>query len=74
MEAIEPEEGRYNCEPLDKAIDVTCKAEKYVMLRVTGGINTPAWVYQAGAKPFDFRNTNLAHPENYPTHLRMPIP
>jgi hypothetical protein len=37
-------------------------------------MNTPAWVYQTGAKAFDFSNTNLAHPENYPINLRMPIP
>jgi hypothetical protein len=71
---IEPEEGHYNWEVIDKAVEITSKAGKKAMLRVTAGINTPAWVYQAGAQPFEFPKTDLAHPENYPANLRMPLP
>jgi hypothetical protein len=71
---IEPKEGQYNWESIDRAIDVTASAGKKVMLRVVAGANTPDWVYQSGAKPFDFSNTDLAHPGNHPQNLRMPLP
>ena len=71
---IEPQEGQCNWEVIDKAIELTSNAGKKVMLRVVSGINTPEWVYQAGAKPFDFSNIDLAHPENFQKNMRMPVP
>jgi hypothetical protein len=44
------------------------------MLRVVAGVNSPDWLEQAGAKRFDFRNTDLAHPQNYRQNLRMFVP
>jgi hypothetical protein len=71
---IEPREGQYNWELMDKVLQATSTAGKKVMLRVTAGMFTPDWVYQAGAKPFDFSSTDLAHPENYRGTTKMPIP
>jgi Beta-galactosidase len=71
---IEPQEGQFSWSTIDKVLEVTSRAGKKVMLRVVAGINSPEWIYQARAKPFEFQNSNLAHPENYPTNLRMPIP
>lgn len=71
---IEPEEGRYQWEFIDKAIELSSKAGKQSMLRVTAGINTPEWVYRAGARPFDFSNSDLSHPEAFGKDLRMSIP
>jgi hypothetical protein len=71
---IEPQEGQYNWQAIDKAIEVTRKAGKKVILRIVAGVHTPEWVYQAGAKPFDFGNADLLHPEAYEKTLRMPIP
>jgi hypothetical protein len=71
---IEPADGQYNWSPVDEAIAVTSKAGKKVMLRIIAGINSPDWVYRAGAKPFDFRNTDLRHPENHRPEMRMPVP
>jgi Beta-galactosidase len=71
---IEPQQDQYNWQPIDKAIEVSSKAGKKVMLRVIAGINTPEWVYQSGANPFYFSNTDLGRSENYPSSLRMPIP
>jgi hypothetical protein len=71
---VEPREGQYNWELIDKALQVSRNAGKQVMLRVTAGMFTPDWVYQAGAKPFDFSNTDLAHPQNAPQTTKMPIP
>jgi hypothetical protein len=73
-QTMEPREGQYNWQLTDKALEVSSKAGKQVMFRVTAGINTPEWVYQAGAKPFDFSNTDLAQSENFPGRLRMPLP
>ena len=71
---IEPGEGEYNWELIDKALQVTSNAGKKIMLRVTAGMFTPDWVYQAGVKPFEFSNTDLAYPENFPKTTKMPIP
>jgi hypothetical protein len=71
---IEPAEGQYNWSPVDHAMAITSKAGKKVMLRLTAGISSPEWVYRGGAKPFDFRNTDLRHPENHPPDMRMPVP
>jgi hypothetical protein len=71
---LEPQAGQYNWAPIDHALAVTGNAGKKLMLRVVAGINSPEWVYQGGAQAFDFSNADLAHPSNYPTHLRMPIP
>ncbi len=71
---IEPQEGQYHWDRIDRALEMTSNAGKKVMLRVIAGINSPEWVYQAGAKPFEFSNQDLAHPDNYRASLRMPIP
>jgi len=71
---VEPSEGRFNWELIDRAIEVSSQAGKKVMLRVVAGVNTPAWVYQSGAQPFVFSNTDLHNPGNRPQELQMPIP
>jgi hypothetical protein len=71
---IEPQEDQYHWQPIDTAIAVTSGSGKKVMLRVVAGLNSPDWLYNAGAKPFEFRNTDLAHPQNYRDNLRMFIP
>lgn len=71
---IEPADGQYNWSLVDQAIAITSKAGKKVMLRIVAGINSPDWVYQAGTKPFDFRNTDLRHPATHRPDMRMPVP
>lgn len=71
---IEPQEGQYNWELIDRAVEKSAKAGKKAMLRIVSGRNTPEWVYQAGAKPFDFKNTDLAFPANHKSDMRMPVP
>ena len=71
---IEPQEGQYNWALLDKAIELSWKSGKQVMLRVTAGQNTPEWVYQAGARAFNFTGQDLVFPKNHPESLKMPIP
>jgi hypothetical protein len=73
-DTIEPQEGQYNWALIDKAVEVTSKVGKKAMLRVVAGMHTPAWVYQAGAKPFDFSNTDLRYAKSQKEGTRMPIP
>jgi hypothetical protein len=71
---IEPQEGQYNWQPIDTAVAMTSSPGKKVMLRVVAGINSPDWLYNIGARPFEFRNTHLAHPQSYRENLRMFVP
>ena len=71
---VEPQEGQYNWELLDKAIEVSAQARKKVLLRVVAGIHTPEWVYQTGARPLSFTNTDLLNPQGYEKSMKMPIP
>ena len=50
---------------IDKPLQVTSNAGKKVMLRVTAGLFAPDWVYQVGAKQFDFNNIDFRNPEDY---------
>jgi hypothetical protein len=51
---IEPQEGQFSWSTIDQVLEVSSRAGKKVMLRVVAGINSPEWVYRAGAKPFEF--------------------
>ncbi len=52
---IEPEEGRFKWESIDAQIKRVRESGKLYSLGVTPGINTPDWVYQTGARSFNFR-------------------
>ena len=74
---IEPHEGQYNWEPLDKALQLTSKAGKQVILHIIAGMHTPPWVYQAGVKALDFNSSDLFYADFYQQfqkNLRMPVP
>jgi len=73
-ETLEPHEGQYNFELIDKSLQITSNAGKKVILHVIPGMNTPEWVYRAGAKPVNFSNRDLFHAEFYNENLRMPVP
>jgi glycosyl hydrolase family 42 (putative beta-galactosidase) len=53
--ALEPQEGRFNWEMLDRDISQASAQGKRVSLEVTPGIFAPNWVYGAGAAQFSFR-------------------
>ncbi|MBI2569892.1 MAG: beta-galactosidase [Candidatus Schekmanbacteria bacterium] len=71
---IEPLPGEYHWERIDSAIQVTRAAGKTVMLRITAGMHTPDWVYDAGARAVQLSNTDLFHSENYKKQLTMAPP
>lgn len=71
---IEPQEDQFDWARIDRAVEMTEGAGKKVILRVVSGINTPEWVYRAGAEPFEFSNTDVAHPEVYKSRSIMPVP
>jgi hypothetical protein len=72
--ALEPREGEFRWDVVDKALATTRQAGKKAMLRVVAGVNSPDWLKSAGAMPFAFRNTDLAHPQNYRDNLSMFVP
>lgn len=57
----------------DEEIGRARRAGKQVMLSVDPGERTPAWVYEAGARPFAFRDENTYRRSNGRT-LQIPIP
>lgn len=52
---IEPSEGVYDWSYFDREISRVAEAGKTILLRVvSGGINTPQWVFEAGVETFSF--------------------
>jgi hypothetical protein len=47
--AIEPRQGEYHWELIDRSLALAQKYKKQVMIRVVAGVFSPEWVYQAGA-------------------------
>lgn len=73
-ELIEPDDGQYYWSIVDKAIAEAKKQNKKVMLRFTAGIQTPDWVYKAGAKSIIFSNEDVWNTEGYKNRPSMDMP
>lgn len=52
--SVEPEDGVYDWTVLDSYVDRAQAAGKSIGLYLSAGVNTPDWVYDAGAVRFDF--------------------
>jgi len=65
---IQPQKGVYDWSFLDSNIKKASTYGKKVMIRVFGGKYTPGWVYDAGAVPYTFVDTDGV------TTLTMPLP
>jgi Beta-galactosidase len=52
---IEPNEGRFRWNDIDREVARIRASGKVYSLGVTPGFNTPAWVYKDGAAAFEFR-------------------
>jgi small neutral amino acid transporter SnatA (MarC family) len=52
--SIETADGVYDWSNLTSQVDAAVAAGKHVSLRIVPGINTPSWVYNAGAQAFSF--------------------
>jgi PKD repeat protein len=63
---IEPSPGVYNWSYLDGVINAATAAGKKVSLSITAGINTPSWVYSAGAQAFSFVDSSSSSPQTVP--------
>jgi hypothetical protein len=53
---IETGDGVYNWSYLDSEVQAAANAGKQVSLRITAGVETPNWVYSAGAQGFTFQD------------------
>lgn len=71
---LEPAQGQYDWGLVDRDLQLAARAGKKVALRVYSGIESPDWVYTAGAVPFDFSNSDVLNPGQYSSPLRMPVP
>jgi hypothetical protein len=63
---IEPSQGVYNWSYLDSTINQAVAAGKKVSLSVRAGVNTPSWVYAAGAQSLSFVDTTSPTPQSLP--------
>src|SRR3989304_5631678 len=71
---VEPNDGQYYWNIVDKAITEAKRHNKKVMLRFTAGIHTPEWVYKAGARKFVFSNEDVWNTEGYKNRPSMDMP
>jgi hypothetical protein len=55
-------------------LEATSSIGKKIILHTVPGVQTPEWVYQAGAKPFNFTNRNLLNGKFYNESLNIPVP
>jgi hypothetical protein len=67
---IEPEEGHYDWTFIDKEIALARKLNKRVALALQGGPQAPDWLFQNGAKKFEYRFIDFAGKE---TGSRIPV-
>ena len=71
--SVEPQPGQYHWEALDAARDRAAASKKRLMVRVTAGMNSPAWVYERGCRKITFppEDTNFLKAGTQPA---MPVP
>jgi hypothetical protein len=71
--SVEPQPGQYHWEALDAARDRVAASKKRLMLRVTAGMNSPAWVYERSCRKITFtpEDTNFLKAGTQPA---MPVP
>ncbi|MDA8168918.1 MAG: beta-galactosidase [Nitrospiraceae bacterium] len=65
-DTIEAQKGIYDWSSLDTDISRAIQKGKKIMIRVIAGQFTPAWVYNEGAKPFNFTDNGVP--------ATMPVP
>ena len=70
---MEPREGKYDFSQLDAEITMARKSGKFYKLKISPGIYTPEWVYEAGAVRFE---TFVHNPNrfNYGNPVSIPLP
>jgi hypothetical protein len=78
---LEPAEGQYHWEELDRQIQEAAGKGKKVMIRIHTGIFAPDWIYAKGAKSIKFVDRNPLHDEahrgnraTFSKELTVPIP
>jgi hypothetical protein len=64
--SVETADGVYNWGYLDQQIAAAGAAGKKISLSVKAGVNTPSWVYTAGARSFTFIDNTSPLPQTIP--------
>lgn len=70
---VEKEPGRIDFSAIDKAVAVMHRVGKKYEIAIKPGVDTPAWIFDQGAKAFDTRVSN-PHRPNAGASVRIPIP
>jgi PKD repeat protein len=63
---LESSEGVYNWSYLDNQIAAAANAGKKISLSIAAGVNTPSWVYSAGAQSFTFKTSASSPTQKIP--------
>ncbi len=72
-QSVEPNPGEFNWSLLDKAHELTVAKNKLLMIRVTAGMFSPAWIYKQGVGKITFHGdeSNFMKPDSIAV---MPVP
>lgn len=71
---IEPMEGQYEFERLDRLIGLIRRHGRYYKLAIAPGIYTPEWLYEKGAQAFETKGSNPARVNIYNKPVKIPVP
>lgn len=71
---VEPEEGKYQFDRLDKVIGVIRQHGRHYKLSFTPGIYSPEWLYEKGAEAFHTTGSNPLRKNIYNQPVKIPVP
>lgn len=71
---LEPSPGTFDFTLVDQALAATQAAGKAAMIRVIAGVNSPSWVYDAGAQSIAFTASDLGNASYVTGPEMMPLP
>jgi len=69
---VEPKDGRYDWRCIEDEIKTAKRLDKKITLTILGGPHAPTWLFDAGAKGFDYRFASRYR--RNARDARMPIP
>lgn len=72
--SVEPKEGEYVWREIDTALELVKTTNKRLSLGIKPGVDTPDWVYAAGAKGFTFKDHMPYRKQTFCTQQTIPIP
>lgn len=71
---VEPAKGEFHWDSLDAGIEAARATGRFYKILLKPGVNTPQWVYDAGAERFETLGSNPFRKDTYKKPLHIPIP